>query len=435
MLSARVRAEGSLGPEGALRLAVGVATALAAIHQAGVVHRDLKPGNVLLGPDGPRIIDSGIAPPEMSLTATGAVMGTLGYMAPEVLAGARAPAAATAARCSPTPTARVAGNAMRRPVAARDMVAGKEILRIPVSREEMVRRLVVAPDGRHLAATFARAGSVPSAEGSAVQDRDLRKGRKLRELPGDYGHGAFSPDGRALVTTTGYAVDLPSGSVREDVLGAGRTTDLVFSPDGEQVAVLKESGLVELWDGAVRERRATMPSGLVRGGDRHGGSARAMAFSAEGGTLAVLLDADPGRLDGDAVQLRGTAARLPLDPPLVLGGRPADAVAFHGQSLRTLTGDQVRTIDLTPAELTETVCRRAGRGLTEEEWRTYISTSPIGSCAEGPGESQGEAGHPTPVTSTATEGRSGRASVTARRTAWATSRGRWPGETASSRRM
>lgn len=101
-----------------------------------------------------------------------------------------------------------------------------------------------------------------------------------------------------------------------------------------------------------------------------------MAFSADGGSLAVLLDADPGRLDGDAVQLRDTAARLPLGPPLVLGGRPADAVAFHGQSLRTLTGDRIRTIDLTPAELTETVCRRAGRGLTEEEWRTYIPDEP-----------------------------------------------------------
>ncbi|MFE9316466.1 WD40 repeat domain-containing serine/threonine protein kinase [Streptomyces albidoflavus] len=268
------------------------------------------------------------------------------------------------------------GDAMRRAVAVRDMVAGKEILRIPVSREEMVHRLVVAPDGRHLAATFAPAGSVPSADGSAVQVWDLRKGRKLRELPGDYGHGAFSPDGRTLVTTTGYAVDLASGSVRKDVLGPGRTTDLVFSPDGEQVAVLKESGLVELWDGAVRERGATMPSGLVRGGDRHGGFARAMAFSADGGSLAVLLDADPGRLDGDAVQLWDTAARLPLGPPLVLGGRPADEIAFHGQSLRTLTGDQIRTIDLTPAELARTVCRRAGRGLTEEEWRTYIPDEP-----------------------------------------------------------
>lgn len=85
------------------------------------------------------------------------------------------------------------------------MVAGEAILRIPVSREEMVHRLVVAPDGRHLAATCAPAGSVRSAEGSAVQLWDLRKGRKLRELPGDYGHGAFSPDGRTLVTTTGDA--------------------------------------------------------------------------------------------------------------------------------------------------------------------------------------------------------------------------------------
>ncbi len=90
-LAAEVRAKGALGQDAVLRLATGVATALAAIHQAGVLHRDLKPGNVLLGPDGPRIIDFGIArAPDMSLTATGAIMGTFGYMAPEVLAGQRA---------------------------------------------------------------------------------------------------------------------------------------------------------------------------------------------------------------------------------------------------------------------------------------------------------------------------------------------------------
>ncbi|MEU9831649.1 WD40 repeat domain-containing serine/threonine protein kinase [Streptosporangium sp. NPDC048047] len=73
------------------RLATAVATALTAVHEAGVVHRDLKPDNVLLGPDGPRVIDFGIArTAEMSLTASGTVAGTPAYMAPEILIGQRA---------------------------------------------------------------------------------------------------------------------------------------------------------------------------------------------------------------------------------------------------------------------------------------------------------------------------------------------------------
>ena len=84
-----VRKQGPLSPAGVRRLAVGLAEALAAIHAAGIVHRDLKPGNVMLTDDRPVVIDFGIAmaPGATRLTQTGMVMGTPGYLAPEVIEG------------------------------------------------------------------------------------------------------------------------------------------------------------------------------------------------------------------------------------------------------------------------------------------------------------------------------------------------------------
>ena len=89
-LQARVRADGPLTGAALDRLAVATATALAAIHEAGIVHRDFKPGNVLLGPDGPRVIDFGIARVlDATATLSSQVVGTPAFLAPEQVNGDR----------------------------------------------------------------------------------------------------------------------------------------------------------------------------------------------------------------------------------------------------------------------------------------------------------------------------------------------------------
>jgi eukaryotic-like serine/threonine-protein kinase len=91
-----IHQQGPLSPEHAVGLARAVLDALAHAHQRGIVHRDVKPENLILAPHGPVLLDFGIAraldaAAGDDVTAQGIAVGTLDYMSPEQVRGERVP--------------------------------------------------------------------------------------------------------------------------------------------------------------------------------------------------------------------------------------------------------------------------------------------------------------------------------------------------------
>ncbi|MFF8727519.1 protein kinase [Streptomyces sp. NPDC015171] len=88
-LAERLAAEGAMDERRLRSLAAALAEALESIHSCGLVHRDLKPGNIIMAADGPRVLDFGIsrAVESTRLTATGTAFGTPGFLAPEQALG------------------------------------------------------------------------------------------------------------------------------------------------------------------------------------------------------------------------------------------------------------------------------------------------------------------------------------------------------------
>ncbi|MEV0588335.1 serine/threonine-protein kinase [Nonomuraea sp. NPDC050310] len=310
-LAQRLHERGPLRGGELERLAIGTATALAAIHSAGVVHRDFKPGNVLLGPDGPRVVDFGIARAEGAATMTSGLIGTPAYLAPEQISGSPASPASDVFAWAATVVCAATGHSpfgadtvpavMHRvlyaepdlsalPVRLRGIIGAalsKDPGRRPSARDLMVTlvnpnatAVPVAENGG--AGATAGGGSAGSGPGSGLGP-DSGPAYGSGSGPGfrpDYGPGSGPGYGPGSGPGFGYGGQ-PGGGSGPHVTGPGHPAVTTHPPAG----------------GRPRSRRG-LTVGLVAG---------ALALAVTGGALWLTLG--PGLGDGGTVKPTVTAGQ------------------------------------------------------------------------------------------------------------------------------
>ncbi|WP_147944840.1 serine/threonine-protein kinase [Microbispora sp. CSR-4] len=243
-LQQRVDSGGPLRGGELERLAVGTATALTAIHGAGIVHRDFKPANVLLGPDGPRVVDFGIARHGASDTITAGPVGTPAYLAPEQIAGAPATPASDVFAWGATivfaATGRAAFGADSVPaVMHRILTAEPDASALPPPLRSVVERCLAKdparrPSSRDLLLELVGSAGDPLQAGAAAattRPEAVRQGGTTAILPVP-GPGGTSPSGNETTGAGGHRRASRAGIVAGGgaVVAAGSVTAALLAP-------------------------------------------------------------------------------------------------------------------------------------------------------------------------------------------------------------
>ncbi|MFF0075530.1 protein kinase [Streptomyces sp. NPDC005494] len=276
-LRAAVRERGPFPPGSALKLFAALAEGLSAVHVHGVTHRDLKPQNVILAPQGPQLIDFGIARSlgQTVLTRDGMGPGTPGFAAPEVVlrneVGPAADVFALGATLAYTATGRAPfGSGDAASVSYRAVHEEIDVTGVPRALAELIRECVSKdPADRPDPASVIARCAVDSALVTDAHYRSLNGAgaTAVREA-----RGTAAED----LATAGEDVSGTGEDVRgtgEDLRGAGEEATAVrkdaTAVRDEATAVRGDTTALRAETGTARERAATAPLPADGGEEPH----------------------------------------------------------------------------------------------------------------------------------------------------------------------